>query len=224
MSYQHRYRDGTPADLPVGKVLCVGRNYVDHARELGNPVPERPLVFLKPSTALVTFEDEITLPPGGGVCHFETEVAVLIGSVLKNAEEGQVLPAVAGYGIGLDLTLRELQNQLKEKAHPWELAKSFDASCPLTRFIPRNEISYPQQALEFSLRINGETRQMGCSEDMIFPIPELIRFMSQSFTLLPGDVVMTGTPAGVGPLQDGDELSVSLGKGFTASARVSRSN
>lgn len=224
MSYQHRYRDGTPADLPVGKVLCVGRNYVDHARELGNPIPERPLVFLKPSTAVVTFEDGIALPPGGGECHFETEVAVLIGSALKNAEEGQVLPAVAGFGIGLDLTLRDLQNQLKEKSHPWELAKAFDASCPLTQFIPRDEMSYPEQALVFSLRINGETRQTGCSEDMIFPIPELIRFMSQSFTLLPGDIVLTGTPAGVGPLEDGDELVASLGGNFTASAQVLRSS
>lgn len=209
-------------DLPTGKVLCVGRNYMDHARELGNPVPESPIVFLKPSTAVVSFEEGIALPRRGGECHFETEIAVLVGSTLKDADENQVLPALVGFGIGLDLTLRSLQKTLKEKSHPWELAKAFDASCPLTRFVSCEELSYPKSPLRFGLEINGELRQQGCSDEMIFPIEQLICFMSQSITLLPGDVVLTGTPAGVGPLHEGDELVASLGEGFKTSARVAK--
>jgi 2-keto-4-pentenoate hydratase/2-oxohepta-3-ene-1,7-dioic acid hydratase in catechol pathway len=220
MSYSHRYHDGTPLDLPTGKVLCVGRNYVDHARELGNPVPESPLVFLKPSTAVVSFEEGIVLPGRGGECHFETEIAVLIGVTLKDAAADQVLAAVVGFGIGLDLTLRTLQKALKEKSHPWELAKAFDASCPLTDFVSCEKLAYPKNPIGFGLTINGEARQKGCSNEMIFPIEPLISFMSQSFTLLPGDVVLTGTPAGVGPLQEGDELVALLGKDFKTSARA----
>jgi 2-keto-4-pentenoate hydratase/2-oxohepta-3-ene-1,7-dioic acid hydratase in catechol pathway len=128
--YQHRYLDGSPLTLPVGKVVCIGRNYLDHIRELNNVLPETPILFMKPATALVSLDEPIRLPAGRGECHHEVELAVLVGRELRNADAETARAAVAGYGIALDLTLRDLQNQLKKNGHPWETAKAFDGACP----------------------------------------------------------------------------------------------
>ena len=211
MSYLHRFIDGNLCDLPLGKVVCVGRNYAAHAKELNNPIPSTPMLFIKPATAVVGLDDSIVIPQDRGACHHELEVSVLIGEVLTNSTPEAAKQAVMGYGLGLDLTLRDIQNTLKEKGHPWEVAKAFDGSCPLTVFVPVEQVADPLN-LDFQLERNGVLQQKGNTSEMITSIFDLIAFMSTQFTLLPGDVVMTGTPAGVGELKGGDRLVLVLDK------------
>lgn len=218
MNYRH-VLDGKALDLPVGKVVCVGRNYADHARELNNPVPTAPILFIKPSTAVVALDAGFSIPQHQGECHHELEMSVLIGKPLKNADIETVKAAILGYGIGLDLTLRDLQNTLKEKSHPWEIAKAFDGANPLSAFVAAARLPDPE-ATDIALSINGVSRQMGNTADMITPVFALLAYMSRHFTLLPGDVVMTGTPAGVAALHSGDRLQLSLGSVLDRTATV----
>lgn len=208
-----------PLSFPVGKVVCVGRNYAAHARELNNPVLSKPLLFMKPSTALTTLTTPIRLPHHGQQCGYELEVAVLIQQALTRAEPMAAWPAIAGYGLALDLTLRDVQEELKANGHPWELAKAFDQSCPLSPFVSATQIADPAQ-LSLQLQINGEIRQDGTTADMILAIPDLLAYISTFFTLLPGDVVLTGTPAGVGILQPGDRLLMTLAGEYRFQAEV----
>jgi 2-keto-4-pentenoate hydratase/2-oxohepta-3-ene-1,7-dioic acid hydratase in catechol pathway len=207
--YRHQWQDGSAVEWTPGKVVCVGRNYADHARELNNPVPTEPILFIKPNTAMVAAEAPFAIPADRGVVHFETEMALLIGKTLCGAEEEECLAAIAGVGLGFDITLRELQDKLKAKAHPWEVAKAFDGSCPLSAFTPVVE-SLDWANMDIQMSCNGQLRQEGNSEAMITPVARLLAYTSRIFTLQPGDVVMTGTPAGVGPLQAGDKLQASL--------------
>ena len=203
----------------ITKIVCVGRNYAEHAAELNNPVPSEPLLFIKPSTAAVDMQQPLRLPSGQGEVHYETEIALLIGQPLCNAEVGDCMAAVAGVGLALDLTLRDLQSALKQKGHPWEKAKAWDASCPLTAFVPASQVS-DWEALQLSLTLNGALKQQGRASQMITPIPQLLSSISQHFTLLPGDVVLTGTPAGVGALHSGDQLELALEGLLEISTRV----
>lgn len=216
--YKHAFVNAT-RELPVGKVVCVGRNYAEHAKELNNPVPDAPILFLKPSTALQSLDIPVKWPTEFGSCHHEAEISVLIGKRASKIDAAEAHSYIAGIGIGLDLTLRELQNQLKAKGHPWELAKAFDGSCPLGPFVDPGLFA-DLGNLDLELRINGSTRQKGNSSDMITSIPALIAYTSRYFTMLPGDVIMTGTPAGVGPLNSGDQLSLLLDNRFEFAAQV----
>lgn len=219
MPYQHAYLDGSQLDLPMGKVVCVGRNYAEHARELNNPVPTEPLLFIKPATAVVPLTDEIVLSPARGPVHYETEIALLIGETLSGElSDQQAGAAIYGIGLALDLTLRELQDQLKAKSHPWERAKAFDGACPLSAFVKPDQLILTDIALQ--LKINGELRQQGSSADMLTPILSLLRQIAAVFTLQPGDVVITGTPAGVGMLHGGDRLELSIPGVLEQSTRV----
>jgi 2-keto-4-pentenoate hydratase/2-oxohepta-3-ene-1,7-dioic acid hydratase in catechol pathway len=214
MKYQHRMVDGSAVALPVGKVVCVGRNYAAHARELGNAVPDAPILFLKPSTAIVPLQPSFAIPQGRGECHHETEISVLIGKPLKNAGLPEIKAAIAGIGLGLDLTLRDVQNDLKKKGLPWEVAKAFDGAAPLGPFFPPEAFADIEDA-EFTLTVNGSLRQHGFTRDMITPVYALIEFISTIFTLEPGDVILTGTPEGVAALRSGDRLSLGvLGQSF----------
>lgn len=209
MGYQHRFLDGSSANLPTGKIICVGRNYADHAAELNNPIPTEPMLFIKPSTSVVDMSAPFSVPEGFGDVHFETEMAVLIGKRLSHASLSEAEEAIVGIGLGLDLTLRELQGKLKEKGHPWEKSKAFDGSCPLSAFVKSESISDIQN-VEVCLWVNGELRQKGNSAMMLNMVLELISHSSEFFTLEPGDVLLTGTPAGVGPVKLGDKLQVAL--------------
>ncbi|WP_415889463.1 fumarylacetoacetate hydrolase family protein [Neptuniibacter sp. SY11_33] len=209
MSYQHSNVDGDLVNLPTGKVICVGRNYADHAAELNNPIPTEPMLFIKPATSVVDMTQPFTVPQGHGSVHFETEMAVLIGSKLSNASEEEAQAAISGVGLGLDLTFRDLQGKLKEKGHPWEKAKAFDGSCPLSPFIAASSVA-DLQDVEIKLTVNGEIRQQGNSAAMLNQVLPLLSHASEFFTLEPGDVVLTGTPAGVGPVVPGDKLQVEL--------------
>ena len=195
----------------LGKIVCVGRNYAAHAKELNNPISTTPLLFIKPASSAVPFAPGFSIPQGQGSVHHELEIALLITKPLKNANEGEVVEAIAGIGLGLDLTLRDVQDKLKEKGHPWERAKSFDGACPLTNFVSVAQFSKDDwQDIGLRLEKNGQLQQQGSSADMLFAILPLIAHMSEHFSLLPGDVVLTGTPAGVGPLESGDSLLCTL--------------
>lgn len=216
--YQHRDWQGALLDFPVSKVVCVGSNYSDHIKEMGSATPAEPVLFIKPETALCDIRQPVAIPKGLGSIHHEVELAVLIGTPLKQATEDRVARAIAGYGVALDLTLRDLQAGFKKAGQPWEKAKGFDGSCPISGFIPVAEFGDPQNA-ELSLSINDEVRQQGNTRDMINPILPLIAYMSRFFTLRAGDIILTGTPQGVGPMVSGDMLKISI-NGKTLSTRV----
>jgi 2-keto-4-pentenoate hydratase/2-oxohepta-3-ene-1,7-dioic acid hydratase in catechol pathway len=209
LNYRHRI-EGVEVDLPVGKVVCVGRNYAAHARELNNPVPSEPVLFIKPNTSIARLAGSVVIPTHLGQCHFETEMSILIAQQLKpGCDEQQASQAIAGVGIALDLTLRDLQQQLKDKSLPWEKAKSFDGACPVSDFVAINRVGDLQDQ-QIQLYQNQQLRQQGNSADMLTPVLPLLVYISQFFTLLPGDMLLTGTPAGVGPLAVGDQLQLSL--------------
>ncbi len=209
IDYHHRDALGHVIDLPVSKVLCIGQNYMDHIKELNSTQAPEPLFFFKPQTALCDVTKPLVIPLEHGECHNELEMAVLIKSPLKNADIETVKQHIWGYGLALDLTLRDVQKRLKSLGRPWEMAKSFDDSCPVSHFVPADDILDPQQ-LTFTLTVNGETRQCGATDHMMRPVYQLIAEMSSFFTLQAGDIVLTGTPAGVGPLVPGDKLTLSL--------------
>lgn len=216
--YRHELDTGIDCPTTVGKIVCVGRNYAEHARELDNPVESSPLLFIKPATAAVPMAPSFGIPRQCGAVHHELEMAVLIGTPLCCAKMDAVLPGIAGIGLAFDLTLRDVQARLKEKSHPWERAKAFDGACPLSRFVSAGGIDL--QALPLTLIRNGQLRQQGSTAGMLFPVVGLIAEISQTFTLLPGDVVLTGTPAGVGPLEVGDRLTATLGDLVTVETEV----
>ena len=209
LDYQHVLTSGIACTAPLSKIVCVGRNYADHAKELNNPIPKRPLLFIKPATAAVPMQEPLQLPQGFGECHHELEMAVLIGQRLTRATAKQAQAAVAGLGLAFDLTLRDLQTELKEKGQPWERAKAFDGSCPLSPFIDSTGVDW--QNLAVQLYRNEHLQQDGNTAQMLFSVVDLLVEISASFSLLPGDVVLTGTPAGVGPLHTGDSLRACLG-------------
>lgn len=193
----------------VGKILCVTRNYRAHAAELCNEPPEQPVFFLKPASSIIGRGETAVIPPFSNDCQHEVELAILIGEWGKNIAPATALSHVAGYGIGIDLTLRDLQTDLKNRGLPWSMAKGFDTSCPLSDFTPAERIADPQ-ALDLLLYVNGELRQQGNSGDMIHSIPALISAASAIFSLEEGDILLTGTPAGVGPLVSGDRLRAEI--------------
>ena len=209
MNYQHHFSDGQACEIPIGKVVCVGRNYSAHALELNNPTPKSPLLFIKPTTSLASLAPSFTIPTNRGEVHHELEMALLIGKQLTNASSYETIAAICGVGLALDLTLRELQNELKAKGKPWELAKGFDGACPVSDFVKLDSIDNIQSS-DLLLEKNGVTQQQGNTRDMLFPIADLLATISSSFSLMPGDVVLTGTPAGVGPLVRGDKLIAKL--------------
>lgn len=194
-------------DLPVSpsKILCIGRNYAEHIRELGNETPDAPVIFTKPATSVIGDGGTIVIPPYSKDCHHEAELAVLIGTTGKDIPAERALEHVAGYGVAIDLTLRDVQAELKKKGLPWDIAKGFDTACPLSAFIPAERVADPHD-LRIILTVNGETRQDGSTSLMIHTVREIISYLSGIFTLEPGDVILTGTPAGVSAIAPGDEL------------------
>jgi 2-keto-4-pentenoate hydratase/2-oxohepta-3-ene-1,7-dioic acid hydratase in catechol pathway len=195
----------TGASLPIGKLLCIGRNYADHAAEMERDVPDEPMVFLKPATAVVRSGGSVRLPPQSQNVHHEVELVAVIGTEGRNLSAATALDHVAGYAVGLDMTARDLQDEAKAQRHPWSVAKGFDTFAPLGPLAPAEAVGDPQ-ALPLQLRRNGATQQEASTEDMIFSVAELVAYCSQIFTLTPGDLLYTGTPSGVGPVDDGDTL------------------
>ena len=190
------------------KIICIGRNYIDHAKELNNPVPKKPLIFMKPPSALLVNNKPLYYPEFTKDLHYEVEVVLKIG---KNGRHVQ--PAFAGdyiteVALGIDFTARDLQSQLKAKGHPWEIAKGFDGAAALSPFVPISTVN--RHAIEFRLDANGQTVQHGNTKDLIFSFEDIIVYASQFFKLQMGDLIYTGTPAGVGPVKIGDQLDAFL--------------
>ncbi len=195
--------------LPVGKILCLGRNYREHAREMKAEVPASPVVFLKPSTALLGNGGIVIIPSLSKQMHYEAEMVVAIGKDGKAIPRDRAMDHVEGYAVGLDMTLRDLQSAAKSNGLPWSISKGFDTSAPVSDIVPKDRVRDPH-ALQLTLHVNGSTRQQASTREMIFRIEEIIEFVSQIFTLERGDLIFTGTPQGVGDARSGDILTASL--------------
>lgn len=189
--------------IPRSKVACVGRNYADHAAELGNDVPDEPLIFLKPNTAVIGPGDGIVYPPQTGDLQFEGELGVVIGRICRNVPPERAAEVVFGYTCGNDVTARDLQR----KDGQWTRGKGFDTFCPLGPWI---ETDLDTADLALTTTVSGELRQAGRTSQLIFDIPSILAYVTSFMTLLPGDVVLTGTPAGVGPMSVDDEVAVTI--------------
>ena len=196
----------------IGKVVCVGRNYAAHAEELGNEVPSSPILFMKPASSVVSIRSDVVRPNSEvfGETHYEAELCIQLSADLSMATIEEAQQAIGGGTLGLDLTLRDLQSTLKEKGHPWERAKCFDGACVLADWIDPQAFGNLQN-VHYQLTINDKLAQDGDSALMLFPVYELLVNISHAFSLQAGDVIMTGTPSGVGVLQAGDKLKLTLG-------------
>ncbi|HTY35938.1 MAG TPA: fumarylacetoacetate hydrolase family protein [Bacteroidota bacterium] len=200
---------GSNEPVEVRKIFCIGRNYADHAKEMNAAVPESPIFFLKPPTAVIGEGGTICIPSISNELHHEIEMTVLIGRGGKDILKGNAFNHVAGYGIGLDMTLRDVQSDAKKKGLPWTLAKGFDTSAPLSEFVPAGEIADPHDLI-VKLDVNGSTRQQSSTRNFIFSLDTLIAYISQFFTFERGDIIFTGTPEGVAAAASGDRLEAQL--------------
>lgn len=195
--------------LPVGTVFGIGRNYAAHAKELGNAAPKEPVVFLKAATSLMQDGGTVVLPPESADVHHEVEIVALIGHGGRHVAKDQALGLIAGYGLGIDVTARDLQRQAQADGNPWAIAKGYDTFGPVSEFLPARVIADPQD-LGFELTVNGQLRQSGSTRDMLFGFAEIVAYLSGRFTLRPGDLIFTGTPEGVARIVPGDTLHARL--------------
>ena len=191
------------------KIICVGRNYLDHARELNNEVPSEPVLFIKPETSLVPKRNPFFLPDFSTDVHYEAELVIRINRIGKNIQEKFAPRYYNEVGVGIDFTARDLQKKLKQAGLPWEKAKAFDGSAVISKMFKLEDLESPEN-IHFSLKKNGEVVQSGQSKDMLFNINFLIAYISSFFTLKIGDLIFTGTPAGVGPVKANDRLELFL--------------
>lgn len=187
------------------KIICIGRNYAEHAKELNNPLPEVPVFFMKPDTCLIPKNQPFFYPEFSNDIHYETEIVVRINKIGKHIQQKFAHTYYSEIGIGIDFTARDLQQKCKEKGLPWEMAKAFDNAAPISKFLDK-KIFDNVQNINFHLDINGETVQRGNTRDMIFEVDEIISYISKFITLKIGDLIFTGTPSGVGPVKIGDRL------------------
>ncbi|MGB0128344.1 MAG: fumarylacetoacetate hydrolase family protein [Rhodocyclaceae bacterium] len=196
--------------FPVRRIWCVGRNYADHAREMGaDPEREPPFFFSKPADAIVPGGGSVPYPPRTQKFQHEVELVVAIGKPGVHIVPEAALEHVFAYGLGVDLTRRDLQQALREKGHPWEMAKAFDHSAPVSVLRPASELGHPASGA-IRLAVNGVERQSGDLADMIWPVPDIVANLSTYVALAPGDLIFTGTPAGVGTLVIGDQIACSI--------------
>ncbi len=202
------FRDGQMT-VPVASIYCLGRNYPDHAREMRAEIPAEPVVFLKPASALLHSGGTVIIPPFSREMHHEVELVVLIGTGGRDIPRHNALDHVAGYAVGLDMTLRDVQTDAKKHGLPWTVAKGFVTSAPISAFVPRETIPDPHQ-LKMTLRVNGGLRQETHTGKMVFRIDRIIEYLSTVFSLQRGDVIFTGTPEGVGRVLPGDLLEAHL--------------
>lgn len=196
-------------DYNIGKIVCVGRNYAAHAKELGNEIPEFPLIFLKPSSALIFDNQNIIHPAYGNELHHEVELVLLIGKTIKNADLKTAEEAIAGYSVGLDMTLRDIQINLKAKGHPWTLAKCFDTSAVVSEFVSADNYKLSFEEI-IKLEVNGLERQNSKLKMMLFKPAEIISYISKMMTLEEGDLIFTGTPEGVNQVVKGDIINATI--------------
>lgn len=188
--------------------MAIGRNYAEHAKELNNKVPKEPFFFLKPTSSYVFNGGNVEIPDGI-VAHHEVELGVVIGKTGRDVSQADAESLIAGYALAVDMTARNLQDQVKKRGLPWSAAKGFDTFTPIGEFIAKSAIQDPHN-LNLALKINGVVKQDGNTSDMIFQIPQLIEHITSIMTLAPGDVILTGTPSGVGPVAAGDQIECTM--------------
>ena len=198
-------------EFTIGKIVCVGRNYAEHAKELGNEIPEKPVLFLKPASALIYSGGEIIHPDYGNELHHEVELLLLIGETVKKANNAQSEEAIIGYGVGLDMTLRDVQDGLKKKGHPWTLAQCFDTSAVISDFVLKKDYQLKLDE-KLELKVNDVVKQSDTLKSMIFNPAEIVEYISSVMSLEKGDLIFTGTPAGVSRVNRGDKLEAKLGE------------
>ena len=191
------------------KIICIGRNYSEHAKELNNPVPEKPIFFMKPDTALVHNNNPVYYPGHSNDVHYEAEIVLKISKKGKHISEKFADKYYQEISIGIDFTARDIQSECKKKGLPWEIAKAFDQSAPVGRFVNKKTIN-SQNSINFSLSINGEEKQRGNTSNMIFSFEQIIAYISKHITLKEGDLIFTGTPAGVGATAINDHFEATI--------------
>jgi fumarylpyruvate hydrolase len=206
--------------FPVRRVFCVGRNYADHAREMGSdPDREPPFFFMKPADALLTGDADMPYPPQSEDLHHEMELVVALGSGGANIAEADALRHVWGYAAGLDMTRRDLQGQAKKEGKPWDMGKGFDHSAPIGLMVPAEKVGHPADAA-IVLKVNGKVRQSSDLKHLIWSVPETIAYLSRLVTLAPGDLIFSGTPAGVAAVVRGDVLEGEVAGIGTVKTRI----
>jgi 2-keto-4-pentenoate hydratase/2-oxohepta-3-ene-1,7-dioic acid hydratase in catechol pathway len=206
MRKQLYFTDGR--SLQAGVMYCVGQNYAAHAKEMGSSVPSSPIIFIKPPSSIIYDGEKIILPKISNNVHYECELIVAIGKTCHNVSRSNASEYIAGYGVGIDVTMRDLQAEAKKNGHPWAIAKGFATSAPISRIVPASEVKSEFFDIEFYQ--NGLIRQKTNTSKMERSIPELIVFLSSIFILEEGDLIFTGTPEGVGQLSSGDKLKAVL--------------
>lgn len=193
------------------KIICIGRNYAEHAKEMNAPVPAEPVLFMKPETALLQKNEPFYYPEFSKDIHHEVELVLKISKMGRHIEPQFANRYYEEIGIGIDFTARDIQAKCKEKGLPWEKAKAFDHSAPIGKFLPKTKFPLMDD-IKFHLDVNGKTVQKGTTEDLLFPFDHLISYVSKFFTLKKGDLIYTGTPEGVGPVKIGDRLEAYIGQ------------
>lgn len=204
------YTFGDGSAMPVGTMYCIGKNYAAHAREMGGEVPSSPVVFLKPPAAYLPDGGAIRIPAFSQLVHHEVEMVVVIGEDCASVPRSEAHRYIAGYGVGLDITLRDVQTEAKKKGEPWAVAKGFETSAPISAILPAAQFDGIPD-FDIALSVNGVLRQSGNTRAMERPVDMLIEYLSSVFTLRRGDCIFTGTPEGVGAVQSGDVLLARLG-------------
>ncbi|PKL78362.1 MAG: hypothetical protein CVV25_11920 [Ignavibacteriae bacterium HGW-Ignavibacteriae-4] len=217
MSEQFIHTDGTI--IPVGVIYCIGRNYAEHAKEMGGELPTEPVVFIKPATAHAMTGSKVSIPSYSNNMHHEVELVVVIGKDCNNVSESEAMDYVSGYGVGLDFTLRDVQAKAKESGMPWATAKSFYSSAPVSNIVPLNKIEDINNC-HIELYVNDNLVQSGDSSDMQRSVAQLISYISHVFRLRIGDCIFTGTPQGVGPVISGDKLVAKLNDVITLNIEI----
>jgi len=206
----YRFKDGIKRELSVGKLICLARTYRKHAEEMNTHVIEKPLLFLKPASSVIFDGESIIIPKMSKCLHHEVELGIVIGKKCKNIAEKDAMDYVFGYLLALDITARDIQSIAKKNGWPWGIAKGFDTFAPISNVVLKKDISDPSN-LDISLKINGEMRQSSNTSYIIYSIGKIIEFISKVMTLEPGDLILTGTPEGVGEIVAGDVLEAELG-------------
>jgi len=195
--------------FPVRRIFCVGRNYVEHQKEMGGDGRETPFFFIKSEFALVPGGGELHYPPKTANFHYETEMVVAIAKGGRRIDAKKANDHIFGYGVGLDMTRRDLQQLGKDHGRPWDFGKNFDEAAPCSALVPAAKIGHPAKGAIW-LKVNGKERQKADLSDMIWSVPEQIAFLSEYYTLEPGDIIYSGTPAGVGPVKPGDDMHAGI--------------
>ncbi len=200
---------GTKEEITIGKIFCLGRNYIEHVKEMKSDIPIQPIIFLKPQSAIIHDGEMIIKPKISNELHHEVELVVAISKKGKHIQKNDAFNYILGYAIGLDMTLRDLQSEAKKKGLPWTLAKGFDTSAPVSDIIPADKIQNPHN-LTISCSVNGVIRQKSSTSKMIFTIDDIIEYVSSIFTIERGDLIFTGTPEGVGEVRPGERITAEI--------------